>query len=150
MTTILGINAFHADSAAALLIDGVIVSAIEEERLVRTKHAAGFPLESIRWILSDSGLSISDIHHIAINTNPKSHRLRKIIYTLLNRPDPQFILQKLQNRRQRVNIDSISVRPFLTILLAVNITLSNTINSSCQHSLPLNSMNRMLGCRWFW
>ena len=61
--------------------DGVIVSAIEEERLVRTKHAAGFPLESIRWILSDSGLSISDIHHIAINTNPKSHRLRKIIYS---------------------------------------------------------------------
>ena len=51
MTAILGINAYHGDAAAALVIDGELVAAIEEERFNRIKHWAGFPAESIRYCL---------------------------------------------------------------------------------------------------
>ena len=47
MTTILGINAFHADVSAALVRDGVLLAAVEEERFRRVKHWAGFPRDAI-------------------------------------------------------------------------------------------------------
>ena len=53
---ILGLNAYHADSAAALVIDGRLVAAAEEERFRRQKHWAGFPEQSIRWCLAYAGL----------------------------------------------------------------------------------------------
>ena len=56
MTLILGINAFHADAAAALVRDGVIIAAAEEERFRRIKHWAGFPSEAIAWCLADAGV----------------------------------------------------------------------------------------------
>ena len=51
MVTVLGINAFHADASAALIEDGKIVCAAEEERFTRIKHAAGFPTSAIKWCL---------------------------------------------------------------------------------------------------
>ncbi len=106
MNCILGINAFHADASAALVIDGKVVGAAEEERFRRIKHWAGFPSESIIWLLKDAGLSLSDVGHVAINTKPNAHFFRKIAYTLINKPDPRFILQKLKNKKERVGIDS--------------------------------------------
>ena len=58
MTIVLGINAFHADSSAALLINGKVVSAVEEERFSRIKHSAGFPKQAILWCLKNSKISI--------------------------------------------------------------------------------------------
>ena len=101
MTVILGINAFHADSAAALIKDGTILSAIEEERFQRIKHCAGFPIEAIRWCLEDAGMKPSDIDHICINTDPKAHQARRILYTLSNRVDPLFLLSRWKNKRER-------------------------------------------------
>ena len=80
MSIILGINSFHADSSAALLIDGKIISAVEEERFTRQKHWAGFPSNSIKWVLSNSKIKISNVDEICINTKPNAHFLRKIIY----------------------------------------------------------------------
>jgi len=54
---ILGINAFHGDSSACLIRDGVIVAAAEEERFRRVKHWAGFPSEAIAWCLKEAGIS---------------------------------------------------------------------------------------------
>ena len=71
MTYILGINSYHADAAAALIHDGKILFAIEEERLNRVKHSAGFPEKAIKCCLKKTGLSIKDIDHIAINSSPK-------------------------------------------------------------------------------
>lgn len=48
---IIGINAFHADSAACLVINGQLITAVEEERFNRIKHWAGFPIESIKNFL---------------------------------------------------------------------------------------------------
>ena len=64
---IIGINAFHADSSACLVIDGKLISAVEEERFNRIKHWAGFPIKSIKYCLEQSNLNISDIDHISIN-----------------------------------------------------------------------------------
>ena len=55
-TTILGLNAFHGDSSAALIVDGELVAAVEEERFRRTKHWAGFPTEAVRWCLEEGGI----------------------------------------------------------------------------------------------
>ena len=57
MTLILGINAFHADAAASLVRDGVIIAAAEEERFRRIKHWAGFPTEAMAWCLADAGVA---------------------------------------------------------------------------------------------
>jgi carbamoyltransferase len=106
MTLILGINAFHADAAAALIRDGRILSAAEEERFRRIKHWAGFPSEAIAWCLADAGVRLADVDHVAINSLPSAHRLRKIAYTLRNRPDPRFLLQRWRNKRERADLAS--------------------------------------------
>ena len=104
MTTILGINAFHADAAAALVRDGRIVAAAEEERFRRIKHWAGFPSEAIAWCLADAGITLADVDHIAINSCPSAHRWRKLAYTLRHRPDPRFLIQKWRIKRKRSSL----------------------------------------------
>ena len=104
MTLILGINAFHADAAASLVRDGVIIAAAEEERFRRIKHWAGFPSEAITWCLADAGVTIGDLDHIAINSLPGAHRLRKLIYTAASRPDPRFLLARWRNKRERAGL----------------------------------------------
>jgi carbamoyltransferase len=106
MVLILGINAFHADAAAALVRDGEILSAVEEERFRRIKHWAGFPSQAIAWCLEDAGVGLGDIDHIAINALPSAHRFRKIAYTLAQRPDPAFLWQKWKNKRERSGLDA--------------------------------------------
>jgi len=74
MSVILGINAFHADSAACLLIDGALMGAIAEERLGdRVKHSPAFPRNAIRKLLDDSGVRLKDITHVALARDPKSN-----------------------------------------------------------------------------
>jgi len=104
LSSILGINAYHADAAACLVVDGRIVAAAEEERFRRIKHWAGFPSEAIRWCLTDAGLGIADVDHVAINTAPSANRWRKIAYLLVHRPDPRFVVQKLRNKQERAGV----------------------------------------------
>ncbi len=106
MSLILGLNAFHADAAAALVLDGRAIAAAEEERFRRLKHWAGFPIEAIAWCLADAGVGLCDVDHIAINTLPNAHRWRKVAYTLAQRPDPRFVLQKIRNKRERSGLAS--------------------------------------------
>ena len=70
MTTILGISAFYHDSAAALIKDGVIVSAAQEERFSRKKHDARYPYNAINYILEDSNLKLNEIDHIVFFEKP--------------------------------------------------------------------------------
>ena len=104
MIAILGINAFHGDSAAALMCDGVLVAAAEEERFRRIKHWAGFPSQAIAWCLQEAGLTLNDVSHVAVNQDPRASLLRKITYTLAHRPDPRLVLDRLRNRQQRAGI----------------------------------------------
>ena len=64
MTSILGISAFYHDSAAALIIDGEIVAAAQEERFSRKKHDARYPINAINFVLNEGRLKLSEIDHI--------------------------------------------------------------------------------------
>ena len=66
---ILGLNVFHADTSACLIIDGKVVTAVEEERFTRIKHYSGFPRNSIDFCLKDSKLTIDDVDAICVNFN---------------------------------------------------------------------------------
>ena len=74
---IIGINAFHADSSACLIINGKLISAVEEERFNRIKHWAGFPVASIKYCLKEANFDLNDIDHICINIDPKAKNQSK-------------------------------------------------------------------------
>ena len=57
---ILGINAYHGDSSACILKDGIVIAASEEERFKRIKHWAGFPSEAIKFCLEAAAISVSE------------------------------------------------------------------------------------------
>lgn len=69
---VLGIN-FSNDAAAALLVDGKIVGAVQEERLSRIKHDSSFPAKAVRWVLKEAGLQLSDIDAVGFFWNPGIH-----------------------------------------------------------------------------
>lgn len=74
---VLGINAHHADASAALLKNGELIAAIEEERIRRIKHWAGFPTEAIRFCLSEAGIGFNELQAIAISRDPRAKWLKK-------------------------------------------------------------------------
>jgi carbamoyltransferase len=99
MSLILGLNAYHGDSAACLIRDGELVAAAEEERFRRIKHWAGLPTQSIDYCLAEGGLSLGDVEHIAINRKPGVNNWRRLAFVLTHRPDPRLMLQKIRNIR---------------------------------------------------
>ena len=85
MNAILGLNAFHPDSSACLVIDGKLVGAVAEERLgIRNKHTMAFPENAIRWLLSDAGVRLSDVSHVAVARAPRANLKAKVNYALAN------------------------------------------------------------------
>lgn len=76
---ILGINAYHGDAAAALIKDGVLIAAVEEERFNRIKHCAGFPTQSIQYCLRTAGIRIDQVEHVGISRSPGAHLHKKIL-----------------------------------------------------------------------
>ncbi len=94
---ILGINAYHGDSAAAIVVDGRLVAAIEEERIRRIKHWAGFPSEAIRHVLHEAGLAPADVDHVAIGRQPSAHLHRKVLFSLRRRPSLAAVRDRLAN-----------------------------------------------------
>ena len=80
MTTILGINAYHGDSSAALVRDGERVAACEEERYNRIKHWAGFPAESVRRCLKMGGIGLEEVDHVAVSFDPGANLVRRAWY----------------------------------------------------------------------
>lgn len=64
---VLGLNVFHGDASAAIVNDGRLIAAAEEERFRRVKHWAGFPIEAIRYCLTEADLPLEAIDRIAVN-----------------------------------------------------------------------------------
>jgi len=112
LTFILGINAFHGDSSACLVRDGVLVAAAEEERFRRIKHWAGFPSESIKYCLAEAGISLADVAHVAINQDSRASLGRKILYTLTNLPSPALVLDRLRNKSKRDSLQTHLAKAF--------------------------------------
>ena len=70
MTSILGISAFYHDSAAAMVIDGEVIAAVQEERFSRTKHDSGYPFNAVNYVLSQSKLKLSEVDYITFYEKP--------------------------------------------------------------------------------
>jgi len=109
---ILGLNAFHGDSSACIVKDGQLIAAIEEERLRRIKHWAGFPAQAIRYCLKEAGAELSDLDVVAFNQNNKSNRWRKLRYMLATRPSASFVLDRMRNRKARASIGELLQQNF--------------------------------------
>ena len=101
---ILGINAFHGDASAALVAGGQLVAAVEEERFNRIKHWAGFPAESIRYVLGAGGVSVGDVDHVAVSFDPKANLGRKALFTLINRPSLRSVIDRLRRQGKALSI----------------------------------------------
>jgi len=79
---ILGINAYHGNASAAILCDGKLVAAVEEERFNRVKYAAGFPAAAIRYCLETAGITLAELDHVAVPRNPYARLGTKLFYAL--------------------------------------------------------------------
>ncbi len=101
---ILGINAYHGDSAAALVQDGKLVAAVEEERFNRIKHWAGFPAESIRFCLEQGNIRVEDLDHIAVSYNPKANLSKRVQFVLTKRPSFGAVWDRLRRQRTVLGI----------------------------------------------
>jgi carbamoyltransferase len=78
---ILGINAYHGDAAAAIVRDGELIAAVEEERFNRRKHCAGFPSEAVKYCLKVVGVSLEEVEHVGVSRDPSAHLHKKILFT---------------------------------------------------------------------
>jgi carbamoyltransferase len=103
---ILGLNAYHGDSAACIFKDGELIAAIEEERIRRIKHWAGFPSESIKFCLNECGISIEDVDHITISRDPSANVYKKITHTLKNLVSFSALKDRLANTRKVSSLKS--------------------------------------------
>jgi len=109
---ILGINAYHGDSSAALVVDGELVAAVEEERFRRIKHWAGFPSEAIRYCLEEASINLEQVDAIAINQDARANLWKKIGFALVKRPDLKLVLNRLKNKKERESIHRLLTREF--------------------------------------
>jgi carbamoyltransferase len=112
---ILGLNMFHADASAAIVVDGEVVFAIAEERLNRRKHFGGFPALAVKACLDHVGAKISDIDHVAVGQDSDANLARKVQYALAN---PTRILNFIRLRQRKESMRD--VRTLLSKALDVD------------------------------
>ncbi|MFM6173608.1 MAG: carbamoyltransferase [Sphaerospermopsis kisseleviana] len=105
MTSILGINAYHGDASASLVIDGKLIAAVEEERFNRIKHWAGFPAESIRWCLQEGGVRAQDLDHVAVSFNPRANFGRRLAFVATQRPSLSAITDRLRRQGKTLGLE---------------------------------------------
>ena len=103
---ILGINAYHADSSAAIFKDGVMIAAIEEERFRRIKHWAGFPSMAIQFCIREAGITLKEVDHICIGRDPMAKLQKKIMFLLKN-PGGGWnaVLDRVKNARKVASLE---------------------------------------------
>src|SRR5215470_16062255 len=95
---ILGLNMFHADASAAVVLDGEVKFAIAEERLNRRKHFGGFPALAIKACLDAVGAKIPDVEHVAVGQDSDANLSKKVQYALAN---PTKILNFIRLRERK-------------------------------------------------
>jgi carbamoyltransferase len=84
---ILGVNAYHGDASAAIVKDGQLLAAVEEERFNRKKHCAGFPAAAVRYCLEAANISVDELDHVGISRDPSAHLHKKILFSLTRLPN---------------------------------------------------------------
>jgi carbamoyltransferase len=90
---IVGINAYHANASAAIVVDGRLVAAVEEERLNRVKYAAGLPSRAIQFCLDRAGAKLAEVDHIAVPRDPWARLGTKLRFAMRM---PRFALDRVR------------------------------------------------------
>jgi carbamoyltransferase len=104
---ILGFNAYHGDVAAALVDNGRIVAALEEERFSRIKHVAGFPTAAIRACLDMAGAAPADVDIFAVARAKRAHFWPKVQFLLRHRPRGGLFRQRMATRSKAAALPSV-------------------------------------------
>ena len=106
---ILGINAYHANASAAIVVDGRLVAAVEEERLNRVKYAAGLPVRAIQFCLDVAGVKLQQVDHIAVPRDPLARLGTKLRFAVRM---PRFALDRFRALRKFASIDQEIAKSF--------------------------------------
>ena len=102
---ILGISCGYHDSAAALIKDGKVLGAVEEERFTGIKHDSSFPINTIKWLYDEFKITGDDINAVAYYDNPK-YKLDRIEKSLKRGPLTQFFNRKKILKRNKIKYDT--------------------------------------------
>jgi carbamoyltransferase len=106
---ILGINAYHANSSAAIVVDGRLIAAVEEERLNRVKYAAGLPVRAIQFCLDAAGAKLTEVDHIAVPRDPTARLGTKLRFAIRM---PSFALDRLRVMKKFAGIQEEIAKAF--------------------------------------
>ncbi len=104
---ILGINAYHGGASAALVRDGELIAAAEEERFTRVKYWAGFPVRAIDYVLHEGGITPHDVDHIGISRDPNANLMQAALFAFRNRPSLSLIRDRLSNNMKVGSLESV-------------------------------------------
>lgn len=121
---ILGLNAYHADSSAAIFVDGTLIAATEEERFRRIKHWAGFPSEAIKFCLNEVGCKLDDLTAITIGRDPRAKRANKAAFVFkhprvakalwrqrsANKDDILLLHERFREVESRVDVEAVKAK----------------------------------------
>jgi carbamoyltransferase len=107
LSVILGVNAYHGDSAACVLVNGKLVAAAEEERFRRIKHWAGFPSEAIRYCLSEARARLSDVSVVAVNSDSSTRMFERLAFMLKRRPSLALVMRQVKLRLKRQGLQEV-------------------------------------------
>jgi carbamoyltransferase len=102
---ILGVNAYHGDASAALVVDGQLVAAVEEERFNRVKHWAGFPAAAIRWCLEAGGVAPHEVDHVAISFDPRANLRQRLAFVVRHRPSVRAIVDRVRRQTKTLSLE---------------------------------------------
>jgi len=97
LTTILGLNAYHGDAAAAIIVDGELVVAAEEERFTRVKHVAGFPAFAASWCLEEAGVQPDELDHIAVSRDPRANIGPDLLHSVRHGASARYLKASLDH-----------------------------------------------------
>lgn len=104
---ILGLNAYHADSSAAIFVDGKMIAATEEERFRRIKHWAGFPNLAIEFCLKEVGITLNEVDHICIGRDPNAKVWNKAKYVLKSLTKKNtLLLDRIKNSKKVKSLEA--------------------------------------------
>src|SRR3954466_11250445 len=127
---ILGLNMFHADASAAIIVDGEVKFAIAEERLNRHKHFGGFPALSVKACLDAIGARITDVEHVAVGQDSDANLVKKVQYALTN---PAKILNFIRLRQRKEAMRD--VRSLLAAALDVDLKAPRFTEHHIEHHI---------------
>jgi carbamoyltransferase len=106
---ILGINAYHANSSAAIVVDGRLIAAVEEERLNRVKYAAGLPVRAIQFCLDAAGAKLQEVDHIAVPRDPLARIGTKLRFAVRM---PKFAMDRIRVMKKFAGIQEEIAKAF--------------------------------------